>query len=282
MLGKRQHPTAAFFLVANTIGVVCVLPILPHYWDKFPVIPPSVWMFLVLTGFFLAAYMTALAGAYRTGDISLAYPLARSSPVVVVAIVTIVLGKGHEVGWWCTVGIVLVAAGCFMLPMRDFRDFDFANYLNLCCLLAVLAAIGTAGYTIVDDEALRRLRQLPGKPFDPVDATLIYMVLEGISTSVWMGVFVLFSAWERGSFSATLRFSKSPAALTGIGIYLTYGLVLASMAYVKNVSYVAAFRQLSIPLGAVLGMVFLKEPRHLPRVLGVAIIFTGLVLVGIG
>ena len=33
-----------------------------------------------------------------------------------------------------------------------------------------------------------------------------------------------------------------------------YGLVLAAMAYVPNVSYVAAFRQMSIPLGAILGV----------------------------
>ena len=281
-LGKRQHPTAAFFLIANTIGVVCVLPILPHYWDRIPLIPVSVWTFLMLTGFFLGGYMTALAGAYRTGDMSIAYPLARSSPVIVVMIITLLLGKGQEVGLWCIAGIVLVVSGCFMLPMKEFRDFHLQNYLNLCCLLALLAAIGTAGYTIVDDEALRRLRELPGTPFDTVDATLIYMVLEGISASLWMGVFVVFSARERGSFVDTLRTSKGQAALTGIGIYLTYGLVLGSMAYVRNVSYVAAFRQLSIPIGAALGMVLLNEPRYLPKVVGVAVIFVGLVLVGIG
>lgn len=281
-LGKRQHPRAAFFLLANTVGVLCVLPILPFYWDRITLVPTSVWRFLVLTGFFLAAYLIALAGAYRTGDMSVAYPLARSSPVIVVVIVTIFLGRSHQVGLGCVIGIVLVVSGCFMLPMREFTDFRLQNYLNLCCLLAFLAAVGTAGYTIVDDEALRRLRQLPGTPLNPVDATLIYMVLEGISTSLWMGVFVVFGARERKSLLDILRTSKAQALLTGIGIYLTYGLVLASMAYVRNVSYVAAFRQLSIPLGALFGMVLLREPRYLPKVAGVAVIFVGLVLVGVG
>jgi len=54
-----------------------------------------------------------------------------------------------------------------------------------------------------------------------------------------------------------------------------------SMNYVSNVSYVAAFRQLSIPLGAIFGMAFLKEPRHLPKIVGIAVIFVGLVLVGV-
>ena len=44
----------------------------------------------------------------------------------------------------------------------------------------------------------------------------------------------------------------------------TYGLVLASMAHVTNVSYAAAFRQLSIPLGAFLGIWLQKEPSPPP------------------
>jgi drug/metabolite transporter (DMT)-like permease len=72
------------------------------------------------------------------------------------------------------------------------------------------------------------------------------------------------------------------AALTGVVIMSTYGLVLASMAYVTNVSYVAAFRQLSIPIGAIFGLTLLKEPRYPPKLLGILIISTGLLLVGIG
>jgi drug/metabolite transporter (DMT)-like permease len=281
-ISKKQHPTLAFYLVANTIGVFCVLPVLPWFWNKIPLIPPCVWIFVVLSGFFLAVYMAALAGAYRTGDMSIAYPLARSLPVIFITIITILLGKGHEVGWWLTAGIILVLTGCLMLPMKMFRDFRLRYYLNLCCLLAVLAAIGIAAYTIMDDTALRYLRELPGKPFHPVDGTLVYMVLEGISTSFWKGIFILFSLREKKNLVEILCHFKGPAALTGIGIYLTYGLVLLSMNYVTNVSYVAAFRQLSIPLGVVMGIFLLKEAHYMPKVFGVAIIFAGLILVGTG
>ena len=280
-LSKRDHPTIAFFFVANTIGVVCVLPILFYYWSKIALIPQPVWMFSAVSGFFLAVYMAALAGAYFIGDMSIAYPLARSLPVIIVTVVVILFGKGHEIGCWLIVGAILVAVGCLMLPMRDFRDFSLGNYTDLCCLLAVLAAFAISGYTIVDDEALRRLREIPGQPFHPVNATLVYMVLEGICASFWKGIFVLFSSRERRNLVEVIDSFKGSAALTGIGIYLTYGLVLASMNYVINVSYVAAFRQLSIPLGAVLGMVFLREPQYAPKIVGV-VVFLGLVLVGSG
>jgi len=281
-ISKKQHPTLAFYLVANIIGVFCVLPVLLWFWNKIPLIPPCVWIFVVLSGFFLAVYMAALAGAYRTGDMSIAYPLARSLPVIFVTIITILLGKGHEVGWWLTAGIILVLTGCLMLPMKMFRDFRLRYYLNPCCLLAVLAAIGITAYTIMDDTALRCLRELPGKPFHPVDGTLVYMVLEVISASFWKGIFILFSLREKKNLVEILCHYKGPAALTGIGIYLTYGLVLLSMNYVTNVSYVAAFRQLSIPLGAVMGIFLLKEAYYVPKVFGVAIIFAGLILVGTG
>jgi uncharacterized membrane protein len=51
--------------------------------------------------------------------------------------------------------------------------------------------------------------------------------------------------------------------------------------FVSNVSYVAAFRQLSIPLGAAFGMVILKEPPCRIKIFGILAVFVGLVLVGL-
>ena len=67
-----------------------------------------------------------------------------------------------------------------------------------------------------------------------------------------------------------------------MGIYLTYTLVLISMAWAKNVSYVVGFRQLSIPIGVIMGVVLLGEPLYRPKALGVLIIMVGLVLIGVG
>ena len=281
-ISKKEHPTAAFYLTANTIGVICVVPVLLYYGNQIPFIPKAVWIFIALSGFFLAAYMAALAGAYRAGDISIAYPLARSLPVIFVFLITLILGKGKPLGAAVIIGIILIAAGCTILPLKGLRQFRLSNYKNMCCLLAVLAAVGIAGYTVIDDTALRNLREIPGKPWDPVDATLVYMVLEGISCSIWQSLIVTFDSRERKALIEVLHNFKGAATLTGIGIYLTYGLVLASMNYVTNVSYVAAFRQLSIPLGALFGMVLLNEPRYVPKIIGVVIIFLGLILVGVG
>ena len=280
-ISKKEHPTQAFYLVANTIGVVCVLPLLFYYAEFISLVPSSVWIIVVLSGFFLAAYLEALAGAYRAGDISIAYPLARALPVIFVYLFSLAMGGGAAPGGWFLIGIILIVGGCIMLPWASFGDFNLSDYTNLCCLLAVIAAVGVAGYTVADDLALRYLREMPGKPMSPVEGTLVYMVLEGISCSLWQSLFVAVSRRERQSLPEILKSFRGPAALTGIGIYLTYGIVLVSMNYVANISYVAAFRQLSIPIGAILGMSFLKESRYPPKLVGIASIFAGLVLVGL-
>jgi len=54
------------------------------------------------------------------------------------------------------------------------------------------------------------------------------------------------------------------------------------MGFVKNISYVVAFRQLSIPLGALMGIIVLREPRFPPKLVGVAVLCAGLALVATG
>ena len=105
---------------------------------------------------------------------------------------------------------------------------------------------------------------------------------EGLSSSAWLALYVLLqrNGWSR--VREVVRSDGPHAALTGIGMYAAYTLVLLSMAFVANVSYVAAFRQLSILLGAIFGVVILKEPRHVPKFVGVALMFLGLVLVATG
>jgi len=74
-----------------------------------------------------------------------------------------------------------------------------------------------------------------------------------------------------------------PAALSavaaGLVITLGYSMVLVAMAYASNVSYIAAFRQTSIPLGAALGIIVEKEKPYPLKLLGVAVILGGLILV---
>ena len=282
LLAKRQQPSASFFLVANMVGIVVLFPFLAIHRNNLSEFPPEVWALLVITGFFMAVYYWSLAGAYKSGDMSIAYPLARSSPIIVVTVVTLVLRRTDQVSIQCILGIALVVGGCFLIPMQRFADIRLRNYLNATCMLALVAAFGTAGYSMVDDEALRQLRNALGDRLNTVSITLTYACLGALSSSLWLAILVGSRHVGRLSFRQVMRASKKTAILTGIGIYGTYALVLISMAFVKNVSYVVAFRQLSIPLGAGLGIMIMGEPPYRPKFVGIGIMFIGLILVGIG
>ncbi len=282
LLGKREHPSAAFFLLANTFGFLCLMPTLIPFGSAIPVFPTSVWLLLAATGFVQALYMLGLANAYRRGDLSILYPIARSSPIIVVIIVTILLKRSDQVSAQCICGIVLVVVGMFVLPMKSFGDFRIGNYLNSSVLFALSAAFATAGYTIIDDEALRRLREPSALPIEAWQAAMLYAFFEGLTTSLWLGMWFLFRHRGRKAVREILETRASRALLAGAGMFATYTLVLISLAFVSNVSYVVAFRQISVPMGTVLGILILKEPAYVPKYIGVAVLFVGLVLVGTG
>lgn len=282
LISKRSSPTTAFFMMADSLGYLCFAPLLLVYWHIAWLFPTSVWLLLGATGLCQSIYYCALAGAYRAGDMSIAYPLARSSPLIVVTVVTMLLGHGSQVSGQCIIGIVLVVLGALILPMRRFNDLNLRNYINLSCLLALGAAFGTAGYTIVDDYALQLVRGNLTTPADLFYAPIVYVIFEGLSTSLWMGVLLLWRRHNRHQLRVIARTRWRQAALTGAGIHVTYALVLISMGFVDNVSYVAAFRQISIPLGVLLGVLILQEAAHPPKFVGVTTMFAGLVLVATG
>ena len=279
LFSKRQ-PSVAFFLIASTTSVLVLSPLLWYNRSVLSWTPGIVWALVGITGLFHAIYYSGVAGAYRHGDMSLAYPMLRALPVLLITAISFALGRGDQITPLGLVGIITVAVGCMLLPIKSFREIHLRDYLALCCLLALAAAIGTTGYTMIDDEALRQLRTSLTW-LDKTHITLFYISLQTLSTSLWVLLFVLILPSERGRFRHLWRHGRRQAALSGLVITGAYGLVLASMAYVTNVSYVAAFRQMSIPLGALLGIWLLKEPRYPPKLIGVGVVVTGLILVAL-
>lgn len=283
-VSKRQNPSLAYFFVTAVSAWLLISPVLIFHRRALPLIPPSVWILVIGTGLSQMIYFTGLAGAYRHGDISLAYPLVRAIPVLLVAGISFLLGNGSAISQMSLIGMGLIAAGCIILPLPHFKKVRLREYIDVVYLMALLAAVGTTGYTMLDDQALRQLRGIAALPLTNSEITLLFIPLQTGSTAVMLGLGTLLYPAERRQIRPILK-NRSlvlSAALTGVAIMSTYGLVLAAMAYVSDVSYVAAFRQLSIPIGAVLGLTLQQEPRYLPKLLGIGIVSLGLVLVGVG
>lgn len=282
LFSKRSNPSPAFMLVANTLGCLVLVPVVLFDGAAYARFPREVWVWAWLTGICQAVYFTGLAHAYRRGDMSIVYPLARSSPLIVVTITSVLLGRRDQIGIACVIGVVLIVTGCFLLPMKRFRDLNIRNHLNAAFLFAILAAFGTAGYSLIDDEALRCLRTSLAVDLSNVRITILYAFAEALTTSVWLGAFVICTKDGRRELGEVWRDQRGSAFLAGIVIFITYTIVLISFAYVRNVSYAVGFRQLSIPIGAIFGMVLLREARPVPKIVGIAVLFAGLLILALG
>jgi len=283
VFSKSKKPTSSFFLLASLFGTALLAPILLlHNSTVLSDIPSQVWVFLVIAGFFMSLYYVSLARAYRVGDLSVAYPIVRALPVVIVLIVVVYLGRADQITYQSVVGGLIVVLGCFMIPLKGFKGFRLNNYWNLTCAMALIAAISTAGYSMVDNEALRYLRSDGQFDSDNISVAILYALLEAFITSAWMALYVLIRRQSRVEFMQLIRFNKSHAIVAAIGIHLSYTLVLIAFAFADNVSYIVTFHRLSIPLGAALGILILKEKPYPAKIIGVLVVLIGLVCVALG
>ena len=281
VFSKSQSPTIGFFQIATLGTVFWFSPIFFMTPDLIARISLSLWGILLVAGLFQALYYTGLASSYARGALSIAYPLARSFPLLIVVALTFAVGRGSDLSAWAILGSIAIVIGALILPMNSFGDVKLSNYLNLSCAFAVIAAVGTAGYSFVDDIGMNMIKSLPSEAAG-WERALLYLVLECIFTAFWLQALMLFTEKSTAHFYANWRHLLKPALLAGFAIGATYGIILLAMTHAKNVSYVIGLRQLSIPIGTILGVLLLKEKGSFPRFLGVGIIFIGLVLVALG
>ncbi|MCJ8330042.1 MAG: EamA family transporter [Lentisphaeria bacterium] len=284
LFSKSKNPSGSFFFIASFAAALLLSPVLIYSSNIFldGLFPQRVWPLIILTGLFQSSYFLCLAAAYRSGEMSVVYPLARSSPAIVIVVITLFLGQGNEVTRLAIIGILLIVGGCFLVPIQRFSELRLRNYLNATCVLALFTAIGTTGYSIVDDKALNILRNTPElQELGNTHVTLIYAGLQSLSTLFWIFLYIVIRRKNRDEFKQQIKDDIKSPILAGVAIQITYLLVLIAYAYSSNVSYIVGFRQISIPLGALLGIIVLKEKAPRTKILGVSIVVVGLVLVAV-
>jgi drug/metabolite transporter (DMT)-like permease len=204
------------------------------------------------------AYFVLLARAYDGGEVSVVYPVARgSAPVVVLVVSAIALKEGVPAG--AVAGVVLVAVGVLLLGLGVFR-FRFAteNALPLRDVwfgLAIGAVI--AGYTLVDSEGVERA--------DPI----AYLALVVAPCAVVY------------PFVAKVRPDVGPrSALTAAATFGAYLLVLAALR-LAPAAPVAAVRESSVVIAALLAAVVLHEQVGAARLAGAVAVAAGVATIAL-
>ena len=272
-LSKAGTPSCGYFLLTTISATTLTLPF--SIWGPvdYAALPLKFWLFVVCSVLCELAYILSLANGYRKAEISFFYPMARSLPVLFTFAVSSVLGIGKVLGPAAITGMVLVTAGCLVMPIQKFSSIKLSDYINSTMPFVLLGAAGTTGYTVFDSMACNFLY---GGGANKMLVALSYLGV--IEAGILIGsLLIVFLSKEERAIFFKVRKTSSPY-LAGAFSVAAYGLVLISMGLVTNVSFIQAFRQLSLPIGVALGIVILKEKISLPKIIGVALLLAGLVL----
>ncbi len=274
LIGKRTAQTVRFYAWTMATGLLIFSPLLLLSWPVVPSLPALFWWLLLGSGVCQCLYMTGLAKAYRVGNLSMVYPLARALPVLLVPLLVVLIYGESRLSPRDLFGMLLIILGALALPLAHWRDWHPANYRSPAVGWALLAAASTAGYSLLDSMAIQVLLKAGLSPFQ---AGSSFVLLQAAITVLLMVPCISLLFRE-----PLLAFPDAGwTTLAGFFVVGTYMLVLISMSLVTEVSYVVALRQLSIPIGFVIGILWLKEPVSLPRIQGLLVMLVGLLLVSL-
>jgi drug/metabolite transporter (DMT)-like permease len=253
LLARADDPEAATAVVLP-LSVLLFAPIAALTWD----VEAAALPYVAGSAAFELAYFALLAAAYRGGELSVLYPVARgAAPVLVLVVAVALLGaaaSGLEVA-----GVLLVAAG--VLLVRGLRSR--ASERDLALAGAIAACI--AGYTLIDNEGVRHASPLPYLELVLAPVALVY----GTTMLQVKGALAV---------RAALGGSALAISLAGFG---AYALVLAALE-LASAAPVAAVRESSVVIATALAALVLHERVSVERVAGAALVTLGIVALALG
>lgn len=218
----------------------------------------------ILSAIGLGAYYMGTLLAMRRGELSVYYPIIRSSPAAIVVMSWLVLDKSYPIT--DLIGIVLIMIGALFLQRTPDRFFGDGHAMAV----ALIAMLGSALYSIADAEAMRTA-------MPPAFLFWVYILvsLELAIGAVVVGyknepvVHSLFASWN----------DHGPRLLTAAATsYLSYFLILIAFGLGGDAAEVSATRQFSIPVSILLASIFLKEPRLLQRLVWGFLMLAGILI----
>ena len=112
--------------------------------------------------------------------------------------------------------------------------------------------------------------------------SMTYYSFRATTLSIVLWIVALSFSTTRAEVADMWRRRSWMPVLAGLCSSLTYLLVLMSMNFVSNVSYVQAFRQLGLPIGMLEGFFILRERCTAPKIAGIVLILSGLALSVLG
>ncbi|MFP6745582.1 MAG: EamA family transporter [Alphaproteobacteria bacterium] len=222
---------------------------------------PESWPYIILSAFIHCAYFFFLIQAYAVGDLSHAYPLARGSAPLIVA-----LGGAVFADEWLSpvewLGVAMLSSGIISLLLTGSYRIGGGDWRTL--FYPIATGLMIASYTVADGLGVR----LSGNPATYIGWLLVLSA----------GPICVFAAYRRrGAALDFLRANWKSNVGGGVLAFSAYSLAIWALTLGAMV-HVSALRETSVVSAALIGTRLLGEPFGWRRVVSAAIVAAGVMV----
>lgn len=269
-LAKRAGSGALFvwLFAVGSAFLYAPLAVAAALWQR-PRLGPLEGLFMVGSGVLHLAYFVLLQHAYQRADLSVVYPVARSTGPALATLAAIV-AFGERPPPLALLGAGLIVAGALAIATGSRRPGTApgpSRRIHPGVVHGVVVGLTIAAYTLWDKHAVSALAIPP--LLQEWTANLVRaMLLTPFALCRWEGVRREWQAHRKEVLGAS---ALSPAA---------YILVLTALSFTP-VSYVAPAREISILIGTFLGTRLLAEGDMGKRLVAAGVMVAGLVALAV-
>ena len=269
LVRRSDTPELSNWMMASS-GAILSSPIALYLLVTSPPDPVG-WWFVAGTIALHIAYFFTLGRAYKHGDLSLVYPIARGLGLVLIPIVGVTV-LAESVSLMAGIGIAAIFIGVVTIGSSSGKGLKIwlkpRSFLaDRGVVFAVLTGVLIASYSTLDKRGVEHV--------EPI----FYMFTLSLGGS--LGILpILSTTYSRSDFRAEFRARWKLGLVGGAFQFLAYGLVLSAFR-LSPVSYIGPFRELGIVFGVLMAVLILKESVTRNRALGAIAIGIGAILVAI-
>ncbi len=257
LLKLKLEPLLAITLISIAAGIVS-LPLIP-----FAALPnAAAWPYIAASLALHMIYYLSLGAAYREGDLSQVYPIARGTAPLITALGS-ALFIGEALNPAGSAGVAVLACGILLLSFKNGVALVDINWRPVG--FALITAASISAYTLIDGIGARAA----GAAIQY--ATWLFL-LDGVmmlAFGFWRWPRTLVGDFYRARWSMFAGGAMSMAA---------YGIAIWAMTQAP-IALVGALRETSVLFAAVIGIVVLHERIHARRIIAALLILAGMLLI---
>lgn len=266
---KGSRDPLAFNLLQTGMMAALALALIPLV--QLAEVPRSVWIVLAVTGIAHALYMYFMSRAFEVADLSLVYPIARSTPAFLPFFAVPLLGE--QITPLGAFGIAVVVAGIWLL--NGARNLHWRSLLSPGTGFAYLTLAATVGYGLFDKIGMTDLNAAEWS--GPMPRSVFYFFASGIGCSIYL-VPLSMTRLRVEVLREVTRAEWRRALGAGILSLFSYGLILEALR-TASASYVVAARQASVLFAVGLSVIWLHEQPGRTRIAGAIATAIGVALI---